>query len=116
MAHFYHSVYFWLRDNGEADDAQQTADACRTYLAGISGIVQMTVGFPAGTSGGPIDASYGVALLMEFDSKEARDIYEDHADHQRFIMECRHRWSRVQVYDSVPASPKSAQPLTGPSD
>ena len=102
-SHFYHSVYFWLRDGGEAEDAQQTADGCRTYLTGIPGIVQMHVGIPAGTSGGPIDSSYGVALLMEFESQEARDIYEAHPDHQRFIAELHHLWSRVQVYDAVPA-------------
>ena len=102
-SHFYHSVYFWLREDGAAGDAQKTADGCRTHLAGIPGIVQMQIGFPAGTPGDVVDNSYGVALFMEFESKEARDLYEDHPDHQRFIAELHPLWSRVQVYDAVPA-------------
>lgn len=101
--HYYHSVYFWLRENGTAEDAQRTADGCRTHLAGIPGIVTMNVGVPAGTPGDMVDNSYGVVLLMEFDTKESRDLYEDHPDHQRFIGDFHHLWSRVQVYDAVPA-------------
>ncbi len=101
--HYYHSVYFWLRENGDADDAQKNADGCRTYLANIPGIVTLNVGFPAGTPAPVVDNSYGIALLMEFETKEARDLYEDHPDHQRFIADFHHLWSRVQVYDAVPA-------------
>ena len=54
---FYYSVYFWLRDTGRADDARQTADGCRTHLAGIPGIVQMHVGIPVGTLGTSVDNS-----------------------------------------------------------
>ena len=101
--HFYHSVCFWLRLNGEADDAQNNADGCRSYLSNIPGIVAMSIGVPAGTSDPVVDNSYGVALLMEFETKEARDLYEDHPDHQRFIADFHYLWSRVQVYDAVPA-------------
>ncbi len=100
--HFYHSVYFWLRADGTPDDARSTADGCRTHLAGIPGIVQMHVGLPAGTPRDVVDNSYGVALLIEFESKEAYDVYETHPDHLRFIAELRPLWSRVQVYDAVP--------------
>ncbi len=101
--HYYHSVYFWLRPNGEADDAQKNADGCRAYLSNIPGIVTMNIGIPAGTPGDAVDNSYGIALLMEFETKESRDLYEDHPDHQRFIADFRHLWSRVQVYDAIPA-------------
>jgi len=102
VTHFYHSVYFWLRPDGAAEDARLLADGCRTHLSGIPGIVQMHVGFPAGTPRDVVDNSYGVALLIEFESKEAYDIYETHPDHLRFIAELRPLWSRVQVYDAVP--------------
>lgn len=100
---FYHSVYFWLREGGTAEDAQKTAQACQAYLSSIPGIVKMTVAFPADTQGGPVDNSYGVALLIEFESKAAHDLYDKHPSHQRFLEECQSLWSRVQIYDAVPA-------------
>ena len=99
---FYHSVYFWLREGGEAEDAAKLADGCRTYLPGIPGIVTLNVGVPAGTARDVVDNSYGVALLIEFENKAAYDVYENHPDHLRFIAECRSLWSRVQIYDAVP--------------
>lgn len=102
--HFYHSVYFWLREGGGgAEDAQALAGGCRTYLPGIPGIVRLTLGVPAGTARAVVDNSYGVALLIEFESRDAHDVYQDHPDHLRFIAECSHLWSRVQIYDAVPA-------------
>ena len=99
---FYHSVYFWLKDGGTAGDAQALADGCRTYLPAIPGIVRLAVGIPAGTPREVVDNSYGVALLVEFESKAAYDVYETHPDHLRFIAECHSLWSRVQIYDALP--------------
>ena len=101
--HFYHSVYFWMREGGDADDAAQTAEGCRTILTGIPGIVRMTAGVPAGTAREVVDNTYGTALLIEFENKEAYDVYEDHPEHLRFIAEHHHRWSRVQIYDTISA-------------
>ena len=103
MNTYHHSVYFWLRADGDADDAQRTADGCRSYLSDIPGIVRMAICLPAGPSAGPIDGTYGAALLMEFETEAARDSYEVHPDHRRFLADFRHLWSRVVVYDSVPA-------------
>ncbi len=100
---FHHAVYFWLNEGSAADGAQKTIDACRANLSDIPGIVSMTLGVPAGTSGGPVDTSYGVALIIEFEDKAAHDAYDIHPGHQRMISECGHLWSRVQVYDTVPA-------------
>ena len=102
--HLYHSVYFWLHDGGDAADTERFAEGCRTYLSGIPGIVQMHVGVPAGPPGDHVDNGYGIALLIEFESKEAAQVYEVHPDHQRFIGDFHHLWSRVQVYDAVSAS------------
>ncbi len=100
---FHHAVYFWLNEDSAADAAQKTINACRANLTGIPGIVRMTLCVPAGTSGGPVDNSYAVALLIEFEDKAAHDAYDIHPGHQRMISECGHLWSRVQVYDAVPA-------------
>lgn len=102
-AGFHHSVYFWLTEAGAADGAQKTIDACRASLPGIPGVLRMTLGVPSGTSGGPVDDTYAVALLIEFADKAAHDVYDAHAGHQRMIAECGHLWSRVLVYDSVAA-------------
>ena len=100
MTPLYHSVYFWLND---AADAPRLANGCRAYLSAIPGIVRMNVGAPAGTLGAPVDNSYGVALLIEFESKEACAVYDSHPDHLRFIAEFGPLLSRVQVYDAVSA-------------
>ncbi len=100
---FHHAVYFWLNENSADGGAQQTIDACRQNLSDIPGILKMTLGAPGGTSGGPVDNTYAVALLIEFEDKAAHDAYDVHPGHQRMISECGHLWSRVQVYDSVPA-------------
>jgi hypothetical protein len=100
---FHHSVYFWLNEASLEEGARKTIESCQTNLAEIPGIVKMTLGVPAGTSGGPVDNTYGVVLLIEFEDKAAHDAYDVHPSHQRMIAECGHLWSRVQVYDAVSA-------------
>ena len=103
QAGFYHTVFFWLRDGGGPNAAQQLAQGCRRHLTGIPGILHLSVGVPAGTERAVVDNSYGVALLVEFADRAAHDIYQEHPDHQRFIQECSPLWERVQIYDAVPA-------------
>jgi hypothetical protein len=98
---FIHMVYFWLSEGAEAGDAGRLAEGCRTHLANIPGVLRLEVGFPAGTPREVVDNSYGVALLVEFADSEGHDVYQDHPDHHRFILECSSLWSRVQVYDSL---------------
>ncbi len=100
---FHHAVYFWLNEASLEDGARKTVESCQANLPDIPGIVNITLGVPASTNGGPVDDSYDVALLIEFEDKAAHDAYDVHPDHQRMIAECGHLWSRVQVYDSVPA-------------
>jgi len=99
---FFHNVFFWLRDGAEAADARRLADGCKSHLTGIPGVLRLTVGFPAGTDRGVVDNSYSVALLVEFADAAAHDVYQDHADHLRFIEDCSQFWRRVQVYDTMP--------------
>jgi hypothetical protein len=94
-------VYFWLRENAEAGDAERLAEGCRKHLAGIPGVLRLAVGFPAGTERDVVDNSYGVALLVEFADSAGHDYYQDHPDHHQFIAECSSLWSRVQVYDTL---------------
>ncbi len=98
---FLHMVYFWMRENAKAEDAERLAQGCRTHLADIPGVLRLEVGFPAGTPRDVVDNSYGVALLVEFADSAAHDVYQDHPDHLRFIAECGFLWSHVRVYDTV---------------
>ena len=98
---FIHMVYFWLSREGSTEDAELLAEGCRTHLARIPGVLRLEVGFPAGTQRDVVDNSYGIALLVEFPDSAAHDLYQEHADHLRFIDACSHLWSRVQVYDTL---------------
>ena len=99
---FFHNVFFWLREGADPQDAQKLAQGCATFLSDIPGVLRLTVGFPAGTTRGVVDNSYGMALLVEFADRQAHDIYQEHPDHLRFIEECGPLWSRVQVFDTLP--------------
>lgn len=98
---FIHMVYFWLPEGGGRQEAVALAEGARRHLTGIPGVLHLEVGFPAGTDRDVVDNSYGVALLVEFAGAADHDVYQDHPDHLRFIEECRHLWSRVQVYDTL---------------
>ncbi len=98
---FLHMVFFWLREDGEPGDADKIVEGCRTYLAGIPGVLRLQVGFPAGTPREVVDNSYGVALNVEFADREAHDVYQKHPDHLRFIEVCCPLWNRVQIFDAL---------------
>ena len=102
---FFHTVFFWLHQDADPGEAARLAEGCAAHLAGIPGVLRLTVGSPAGTGREVVDNSYGVALLVEFADAAAHDVYQDHPDHLRFIAECGRYWSRVQVYDTLPGVP-----------
>lgn len=96
-----HMVYFWMREDGEPGDADKLAAGCKKHLRSIPGVLWLEVGFPAEKTRDVVDDTYGVALLMEFNDNDAQEKYQEHPDHLKFIAECSHLWSRVQVYDTV---------------
>ena len=99
---FFHSVYFFIKDDAEAGAAAMLAQACLDHLAGIPGVLRLEVGFPAGTDRTVVDNSYGVMLLIEFENKAAHDSYQQHPDHLVFVDICASVSKRVQVYDMIP--------------
>ncbi len=94
-------VYFWLSNVGNEEDAAALAKGCRTHLTGIPGVLRLEVGLPACTQREVVDNSYGVGMLVEFTDSVAHDLYQSHPDHLRFIENCKHLWSRVQIYDTL---------------
>ena len=98
---FLHLVYFWLKEGCGQKEAKALAEGARRYLTHIPGVLRLEAGFPVGTERDVVDSSYGVGLLVEFGSVADHDVYQDHADHLRFIEECSAFWSRVRVYDTA---------------
>lgn len=94
-------VYFYGRESAQSGDAAALIAGCRRHLPGIPTVLRLEVGLPAGTPREVVDNSYAVALLVEFEDKAGHDVYNVHPDHLEFIEECKHLWSRVQIYDTL---------------
>lgn len=98
---FFHHVYFYPRENAQPDDADRIEALCRKYLAGIPGVLKMSLGRPAGTDRPVVDNDYILALLLDFESADAERAYQVHPDHTAFGQESRPYWSHVRVYDTL---------------
>ena len=97
---FVHTVFFWLNH----PDSQADQDALRAgldTLKSIDVIHAAYVGTPAETRRPVIDHSYDFSLTFVFKDKESHDIYQVHPTHLKFVSDCAHLWTRVQVYDAV---------------
>ena len=95
-----HSVYFYL--NSTTPDAKTRLIEGIELLRGIESVKNLIVGQPAATPVREVvDASYGVSLLVFFDSIEDHNTYQDHSLHHQFVDEYQDCWSRVQIYDST---------------
>jgi hypothetical protein len=99
---FIHHVYFWLKNPAGSQDQARLLEGLHT-LVGISGIVHAHIGVPASTDREVIDTTYAVSWLAIFDDKAAQDAYQTDPVHLRFVEDCSRLWSKVLVYDSVPA-------------
>ena len=96
----FHCVYFWLKP--ELTPAQR-ADFRRGVetLMGIKSVDKVSVGVPAGTTPRPvIDHSYDVALVVQCRDVAAEAAYQIDPIHLAFVENCKHLWTRVQIYDS----------------
>lgn len=93
-----HSVYFWLND--DADTA--AFEAGLQALGAISAVKSIRVGKPAPTPERPVtDHSWSYNLVLEFDSVEDHNIYQDHPDHHAFVDSCKQFWNRAMVLDTA---------------
>ncbi len=99
---FVHHVFFWLKNPGSKEDLQQLLKGLQE-LSRIPYIKMFHIGQPADTNRDVIDASYQVSWLLLFNNKEEEQRYQQDPVHQRFVNECSHLWSKVQVYDSIDA-------------
>ena len=95
-----HCVYFWLKDDLDAQQREQFAKGIK-MLGDIDSASAVWVGTPADTPVRPVvDASYDYALICMFPDVASHDAYQAHPIHDAFIKGCRDLWQRVQVFDS----------------
>ena len=99
---FIHHVYFWLAEPGNAEHKNLLIRGLKK-LAAVETILRYSIGVPANTSRGVIDSSYSVSWILIFKNAADQDSYQVDPIHLRFVEECKHLWSRVQVYDTVDA-------------
>jgi hypothetical protein len=96
---FVHHVFFWLQEGLAKEDVEKFEKGVKSLLT-IDSLKAGDVGKPASTDRPVIDRSYSYSLLTMFDDIKAHDVYQEHPVHLNFIDECKHLWTRVQIYDS----------------
>jgi len=98
-----HHVFFWLKNPDSKEDLAKLLAGIRS-LAAIETVRGIHVGVPASTEKREVvDNSYSASEILFFDDPAGQKVYQDHPVHQKFVAECSHLWSKVIVYDAVPA-------------
>ena len=98
-----HHVFFWLKNPDSKADLAQLLAGIRG-LAAIETVRGIHVGVPASTEKRDVvDNSYSASEILFFDDTAGQKVYQDHPLHQKFVAECSHLWSKVIVYDAIPA-------------
>ena len=94
-----HTVFFWLdEDLSEAEVAEFEEGLVK--LGTISTIDKYYWGKPAATENrGVLDNSYSYAINVHFNSIQAHDTYQTHAEHLEFL-KLAPMWTKVVVYDN----------------
>ncbi|WP_224995815.1 Dabb family protein [Cesiribacter sp. SM1] len=99
---FVHHVYFWLNNPESEADKAKLLEGLRN-LAKVKSIREYHIGVPADTNRDVIDSSYAVSWMLVFDDRKAQDSYQEDPIHLDFVKNYSNLWSKVVVYDSVPA-------------
>jgi hypothetical protein len=97
---FVHHVYFWLKNEGSAEDRAKLLEGLN-QLAAVKTIRSFHIGKPAATSREVIDGSYSISWLTVFKNKADQDRYQVDPIHLDFVKNYAHLWNKVIVYDSV---------------
>jgi hypothetical protein len=96
-----HHVLFWLNNPESAADVDSFRNAART-LKDIPEVKGFHLGQPAPVAPRPVlDDSYTFSMVLFFNDVAGHDAYQVHPVHQKFFLENKHLWSKVQVYDSI---------------
>ncbi len=98
---FFHVVFFWMKNPNSSEDVDQLERELQKFMSVNKQVKTHHIGRPAGTDREVVDNSYGVSLIVSFDSKEEQDVYQSDPTHIDFIKSAEHLWDRVQIYDSI---------------
>ena len=95
-----HCVFFWLRATLSDEEEAEFARGLRT-LPGIPGVIDGTIGVPAGTARPVVERSYSYGLMLKFADMRAHDAYQTHPIHNAFHSRFERYWTNAVVYDFV---------------
>ncbi|WOO41525.1 Dabb family protein [Rubellicoccus peritrichatus] len=94
-----HSVYFWTDKPGD-EAGDKIIEGAKALLAPIPGVSNFRVGPSMSSSRAVVDDSFGAAICMDFENREALQAYLEHPTHIQFVTECVKPFSgRYVVYD-----------------
>ncbi|PCD04825.1 hypothetical protein COC42_09430 [Sphingomonas spermidinifaciens] len=99
---FLHHVFFTLKRPGNAEDRAKLIAALQK-LAATPTIRSYQIGQHAGTTRDVVQRGYDLSWTVAFDSPADQEAYQDHPIHLDFVRDNAALWSKVVVYDTVPA-------------
>lgn len=100
---FIHHVFFTLKRPGNVEDRTRLITALKK-LAATPTIRSYQIGQHAGTTRDVIQRGYDLSWTLTFDSAADQAAYQDHPIHLDFVRDNAALWSKVVVYDTVPAA------------
>jgi hypothetical protein len=95
---FSHIVIFWT-DPANPTAADDLIAGATKYLPSVPGALSFHAGKMQNSHRSVVDQSYQVALNIQFENKQAQDLYQDHPQHLAFVEDCKPLWTKVTVYD-----------------
>lgn len=98
---FTHIVLFWFHEPENKGHRELFEDSLLEFINSSDYLSSGRIGKPAGTDRAVVDNSYTYSLIVEFRSSEKHDLYQAEPAHKKFIKECEHVWSKVQVFDTI---------------
>jgi hypothetical protein len=93
-----HIVIFWT-DPAIPNAAVELLASAKNYLPSVPGVVHFHAGLMASSYRAVVDQSYQVGLNIQFETKQAQAVYQEHPVHLEFVEKCRKLWTKVVVYD-----------------
>ena len=97
---FAHLVFFTLKDSSQ-EACGSLVSAIKKYLSEHPGTVHFSAGLMEDTKRDVVDTDYHVSLQLIFKDRASQDAYQVAEDHDKFIAEQKHNWTKVRVFDSV---------------
>ncbi len=98
---FYHNVFFWLKEPISKESCLEFENALKKFLNTTTYPIKSAITKPAHTQREVVNNSYTYGLLVEFETKEKHDLYQQEESHEQFLHEASHLWEKVQIFDSL---------------